>query len=138
MDWIGLGNQPIQSDWKCLFGGHPAHDLQDIVCEGVNYITAEQHFSMNINSGWQKLNEYCKRLDDNVVYVAAVVLHPRIKWRYPKTKWSDREDWLSTWKAELDKYWRHDYEHKALSSSMTSAGTDSDTEAKIVKHATDE
>jgi hypothetical protein len=138
MDWIGLGNQPIQSDWKCLFGGHPAHDLQDIVCEGVNYITAEQHFSMNINSGWQKLNEYCKRIDDNVVYVAAVVLHPRIKWRYLKTKWSDREDWLSTWKAELDKYWRHDYEHKALSSSMTSAGTDSDTEAKIVKHATDE
>jgi hypothetical protein len=23
IDWIDLSNQPIQSDWKCLFGGHP-------------------------------------------------------------------------------------------------------------------
>ena len=23
MDWIDLGNQPIQSDWKWLVGGHP-------------------------------------------------------------------------------------------------------------------
>lgn len=93
---------------------------------------------MNVNAGWQKLDEYYKRLDDNVVYVAAVVLHPRMKWRCFKTKWSDRKDWLSTWKAESDKYWRHNYEHKAPSSSMTSAGTDSDTGAKSVKHAADE
>jgi hypothetical protein len=72
------------------------HDSQDIAHEGVDYITAEQHFSMNVNAGWQKLDEYYKRLDDNVVYVAAVVLHPQMKWRYFKSKWSDRQDWLST------------------------------------------
>jgi hypothetical protein len=103
------------------------HDLEDIVREGVNYITAEQHFSTNISSDWQKLNEYYKHLGDNLVYDAEVVLHPQMKWRYFKTKWSDREDWLSTRKVE----------HKAPSTSMTSAGTDSDTEVKIVKRAVD-
>jgi hypothetical protein len=67
------------------------------------------------------------------VYVAAVVLHPQMKWRYFKTKWSDREDWLSTWKAELYRYWRHNYENKAASSSATSAGMDGDSGGKASK-----
>lgn len=118
--------------------GTTTSDWQDIECETLGYIDAEQHFSTNINAGWQKLNEYYKRLDDNVVYVAAVVLHPRMKWRYFKTKWTGREDWLSTWKVELDKYWRHNYEHKVASSPATSAGTDSDNGEKSVKHVADE
>jgi hypothetical protein len=52
------------------------HGSQDIAGEGVGYLTAEQYFSMNLNAGWQKLEGYYKRLDDNGVYVAAVVLHP--------------------------------------------------------------
>lgn len=73
-----------------------------------------------------------------MVYVVAVVLHPRMKWRYFETKWSDRQDWLSTWKAELDKCWRHNYGNKASSSSATSAGLESDTGVKTVKDAADE
>ena len=113
-------------------------EARDVARECITYLAAEQHFSTNINAGWQKLDEYYKRLDDNVVYVAAVVLHPRMKWRYFKTKWSDREDWLSTWKAELDKYWRHNYGNKASSSSATSAGMESDTGVNSVKDAADE
>ena len=113
-------------------------EARDVAREYVTYLAAEQHFSTNINAGWQKLDEYYKRLDDNVVYVAAVVLHPRMKWRYFKTKWSDREDWLSTWKAELDKYWRHNYGNKAPSPSATPAETASDTGVKSVKDAADE
>jgi hypothetical protein len=108
-------------------------ESRDVAHKCVGYIAAEQHFSMNINAGWQKLDEYYKRLDDNVVYVAAVVLHPQMKWRYFKTKWSDREDWLSTWKAELYRYWRHNYENKAASSSATSAGMDGDSGGKASK-----
>jgi len=69
----------------------------------VDYVAAERHFSIHVNAGWRKLEEHYKRLDDNMMYVAAVVLHPRMKWRYFKVKWSDREDWLSTWKVELNR-----------------------------------
>ena len=97
---------------RCPNGCESPHEAEDRSPEETTCIASERHFSTNINAAWQKLNDYYERLDDNVVYVAAVVLHPRMKWRYFKTKWSDHEDWLSTWKAELAKFWRHNYEHK--------------------------
>jgi hypothetical protein len=45
---------------------------------------------------------------------------------------------LSTWKAERDKYWRHNYENKASPLSAPSAGTESYTGVKSVKDAADE
>jgi hypothetical protein len=57
--------------------------------------TSEHHFSTNINSGWQKLNAYYAKLDDSPVYVAAVVLHPRMKWRWLEKRWQqERPDWV--------------------------------------------
>lgn len=126
------------SQHKCPNDCESPHGAEGRSPEETTCIASEQHFSTNINAGWQKLNDYYKRLDDNVVYVAAVVLHPRMKWRYFKTKWSDHEDWLSTWKAELDKFWRHNYEHKPGLTPSNSAGTDSDSGGKSVKHAADE
>jgi hypothetical protein len=123
---------------RCPNGCESPHGAEDRSPEETTCIASERHFSTNINAGWQKLNDYYKRLDDNVVYVPAVVLHPRMKWRYFKTKWSDHEDWLSTWKAELDKFWRHNYEHKPGLTPANSAGTDSDSGGKDVKHAADE
>ena len=44
-------------------------------------ITAEHHFSINIKLAWQKLDNYYTRLDNTPVYIAAVVLHPRMRWK---------------------------------------------------------
>jgi hypothetical protein len=44
--------------------------------------TAEHHLSTNINLGWQKLEQYHCKLDDTPVYVAAVILHPRMKYSF--------------------------------------------------------
>jgi hypothetical protein len=57
-------------------------------------LTAEDHFSINIDLAWQKLNEYYSKLDNSPVYVAAVVLHPRHKWRWLEKRWKPRSDWL--------------------------------------------
>lgn len=38
-------------------------EARDIARECVTYLAAEQHFSTNINDGWQKLDEYYERLD---------------------------------------------------------------------------
>jgi len=39
----------------------------------------EDHYVININRGWAKLNEYFSKLDDFPAYYAAVVLHSRLK-----------------------------------------------------------
>lgn len=62
-------------------------------------ISAEHHFSVNVNLGWPKLHEYYLKIDDTPVYVAAVILHPRMKWQWLKKQWSDHDDWLK--KARL-------------------------------------
>jgi hypothetical protein len=58
------------------------------------YMTAEHHLSTNIKLAWQKLDEYYEKLDNNPVYVAAVVLHPNMKWQYLENRWQGRTPWL--------------------------------------------
>jgi hypothetical protein len=44
-------------------------------------ITTEHHFSINIKLAWQKLDSYYTKLDNTPLYIAAVVLHPRMRWK---------------------------------------------------------
>lgn len=67
-------------------------------------ITPQHHFTTSINLGWQKLNEYYNKLDETPVYVAAVVLHPRMKWRYLEKRWAD-EEWLMSAKKAFSSLW---------------------------------
>ena len=39
----------------------------------------EDHYAINLNRGWLKLQKYFEKLDDTPVYYAAVLLHPRYK-----------------------------------------------------------
>jgi hypothetical protein len=48
-------------------------------------LDSEKHFSTTINLAWQKLDIYFNKTDATPIYRAAVVLHPRLKWR-----WFDR------------------------------------------------
>ena len=56
--------------------------------------TAEHHFSVNINLAWLKLNKYYSMLDNTLVYMAAVVLHPCFKWKWLEKAWNERLEWL--------------------------------------------
>jgi hypothetical protein len=79
-------------------------------------LTSQHHFTTSINLSWQKLNDYDSKLDETPVYVAAVVLHSRMKWWYFKKRWTN-EGWLVRAKkafnsllleyATLDKSSRH-------------------------------
>ena len=78
--------------------------VSDYLSEPLDALAAhEVHFSTNINLGWQKLNDYFSKLDDTPVYVAAVVLHPRMKWRWLEKRWEKREDWIIAAKASFTK-----------------------------------
>lgn len=42
----------------------------------VSEIPNAEHFRININLGWEKLNKYYSRLDEMPIYYMALVLYP--------------------------------------------------------------
>jgi hypothetical protein len=55
---------------------------QSQIDERFNFLTLEKHFNYNLNAAWQKLDDYYTRTDATPIYRLAVVLHPRLKWRW--------------------------------------------------------
>jgi hypothetical protein len=70
------------------------------------YLATEHHFSTNINLGWQKLDEYYARLDQSPIFCAAVVLHPRQKWRWFEKHWAGHKEWIDQAKLSVEQLWR--------------------------------
>ena len=64
--------------------------------------TAERHFNINIRLAWQKMNDYYTRLDNTPLYIAAVVLHPRMKWKWIEEQWQERQDWIRQAKSAFN------------------------------------
>ncbi|KAK1807169.1 hypothetical protein LTR12_018488, partial [Friedmanniomyces endolithicus] len=73
-------------------------------------ITFEHHLSINIRAGWQKLENYYTMLDDSPVYVAAIVLHPHMKWRWLEKSWLTHPEWIDTAKIKFTKLTQR-YQH---------------------------
>ncbi|RKK77232.1 hypothetical protein BFJ70_g17135 [Fusarium oxysporum] len=53
-----------------------------------------EHFKVNINLCWKKLDKYYSRLDETPVYYAAIALHSAYRWGYFEDVWADRLDWI--------------------------------------------
>ncbi|KAL9564063.1 hypothetical protein ACKAV7_011837 [Fusarium commune] len=74
----------------------------------------EQHFRYNINQAWMKLNKYYGLTDDSPIYVAAVVLHPRMKWSFVDKFWNDRPDWRDKARRDVRQLWEAEYKHRVI------------------------
>ena len=59
--------------------------------------------SSMIRIGWEKLDKYFSATDRAPVYLAAVVLNPKFKWRYFENKWEAA--WVVTAKNRLRNHW---------------------------------
>lgn len=77
------------SQSQLTFSQNHGLTAQAIESQPAAQISFETHLSTNINLAWQKLNEYYYKLDDTSIYVAAVVLHPRMKWRWIEKQWQE-------------------------------------------------
>jgi hypothetical protein len=66
---------------------------------------SEKHFSTNINLGWQKLDAYYLKTDASPIYTAAVVLHPRLKWRWFDRYWAKKPAWRKAAKEKVAALW---------------------------------
>ncbi|THX67806.1 hypothetical protein D6D08_06550 [Aureobasidium pullulans] len=62
-----------------------------------------------VNLAWKKLNEYYQMTDQSPVYVAAVVLHPAYTWRWLRSKWRGRQDWLAMSEKSVRDFWLSSY-----------------------------
>jgi len=66
--------------------------------------TDNRVLSSMIRIGWEKLDKYFSATDRAPVYLAAVVLNPRLKWRYFEIKWEAA--WVFGAKNRLRNYWQ--------------------------------
>jgi hypothetical protein len=79
------------------------------------------HLSACINAAWGKANKYYKLLDDSPVYVAAVLLHPSLKWSFFHKHWAKKVEWIRRYEKTLQKIWKQQYQDKSPSSSRPSS-----------------
>ncbi|RYC76707.1 hypothetical protein BFJ63_vAg20416, partial [Fusarium oxysporum f. sp. narcissi] len=69
--------------------------LEEYKAVAVDYSDAE-HFRININLGWQKLNKYYTILDETPIYYVALALHPAYRWGWFEEHWGKHPDWIAT------------------------------------------
>lgn len=74
---------------------------------------SQPHFSTAFNRGWQKLDYYFNLTDETPIYRVAVVLHPRMKWRWFDRYWRHHPLWISKAHEVLDELWS-EYKHKPV------------------------
>jgi hypothetical protein len=55
------------------------------------------------NSGWSKLDKYYQLTDESPAYIAALVLHPGMKWQYIQKKW--KRSWHANAKRLVAELW---------------------------------
>jgi hypothetical protein len=69
------------------------------------------HFKININLGWDKLNEYYTRLDETPAYYASAILNPVSRWGYFENSWTNKTQllWLHEAKRMVRQLWEEEY-----------------------------
>lgn len=72
------------------------------------------YFKVSISLAWEKLNQYYTLTDDSPTYVAATVLHPRLKYTFIEKAWAHKKDWIDNAKRSVEDMWVTHYKRKAL------------------------
>ncbi|KAF6513037.1 hypothetical protein HZS61_007977 [Fusarium oxysporum f. sp. conglutinans] len=84
--------------------------LEEWKAAAENYPDPE-HFRININLGWDKLNEYYTKLDETPAYYASAILNPASRWGYFENTWTDKAQlpWLQEAKRMVKTLWEEEY-----------------------------
>jgi hypothetical protein len=74
----------------------------------------DPHFRRGITQAWAKLDKYYLLTEKSPIYVAAVVLNPKWKWKYFEKQWADHKDWIQDAKKAVRELWTVDYRNQPL------------------------
>ncbi len=73
-----------------------------------------EHFRININLGWEKLDKYYQLLSDTPIYYTGLALHPAYRWKWFEQKWSDNPGWIQQAKKIVRDVWHDEYQGIAV------------------------
>jgi hypothetical protein len=76
-----------------------------------------------VNLAWKKLDQYYQMTDQSPVYVAAVVLHPAYTWKWLRSKWKNRQDWITISEAAVRNFWLSGYANLTVEPLSTAEST---------------
>jgi hypothetical protein len=98
--------------WELLLvSEHILRQFEDLqtraACGEFNH---SKRIQSSITLAWNKTVEYYKKTDASVAWMAAVVLHPRYKWRYFEDNWTgNQRSFLNTGKMKFKRLWEETY-----------------------------
>jgi hypothetical protein len=103
--------------WDVVFGfEHLLDKLETWKATAERYPDPE-HFRINVNLAWKKLNHYYELLDESPAYYASVALHPAYRWDYFEHLWADMPEWIDGAKAKVKTLWEEEYKFLDISTS---------------------
>jgi hypothetical protein len=73
-----------------------------------------EHFRININLGWQKLDKYYQLLSETPIYYAGLALHPAYRWKWFDRKWAGNPEWIRQAKRIVHDVWHYEYRETRL------------------------
>jgi hypothetical protein len=103
--WKGSYGNP----WDVIIGYEFLLGTLEKYKEMVETLPESEHFRVNINLGWQKLEEYYHRLDETPIYYSALALHPAYRWDYFEEQWDGHPEWVVKAKEIVKDVWVTDY-----------------------------
>jgi hypothetical protein len=89
------------------------------------YTDQAVHFSTAVNAGWQKLEHYYNKSDITPIHRAAVLLHPRMKWRWFERYWRTKPEWIEDARRDVTELWGQ-YKDKPVTASSPRASEPTD------------
>jgi hypothetical protein len=98
--------------WECLptFDHLLEHFEQLQIQASAGFFEYNPRIQQSITLAWQKTKDYYARTDHSTAWIAALVLHPRIKWIYLEAKWNGSLlPYLTQAKKDLKKLWEQKY-----------------------------
>jgi hypothetical protein len=87
----------------------PAIDYLLHHIEAAKKATTIPHLATMMETAWAKLADYYELTEDSLVYSAATVLNPSLKWAYMEKTWEDKIEWIERAKARVGELWREAY-----------------------------
>ncbi|KAF6517647.1 hypothetical protein HZS61_003208 [Fusarium oxysporum f. sp. conglutinans] len=105
--WVGsYGNV-----WEVIQGFEFLLEVLEDYKQLASEIPDAEHFRINVNLGWEKLNKYYSRLDETPIYYTALALHPAFRWGYFENEWKDNTKWVMKAKQMIREVWESNYRH---------------------------
>jgi len=78
----------------------------------------------SITLAWGKAKEFYVKTDLSIAWVASVVLHPRFKWQYFETHWTQSDArYITPAKTKLKRYWEQNYKGSSTASNRARSKT---------------